>query len=154
MLTARNAPCPCGSGRKFKQCCMRQVDECHRDQSTTIVSIGEKRFTYQGIVQELRHIRKCANDGDMHTITYGPLFFFSTDTGDAWLLDTEDHLAACVMRDYELVDITITPDLAIAWPGSYRIGDHQFHYDDANGKTTIYWGYPTAALMGEIHKTL
>jgi hypothetical protein len=23
--TGRNAPCPCGSGRKFKQCCMRKA---------------------------------------------------------------------------------------------------------------------------------
>ncbi|HUU23468.1 MAG TPA: SEC-C metal-binding domain-containing protein [Phycisphaerae bacterium] len=23
----RNSKCPCGSGRKFKQCCMREVSE-------------------------------------------------------------------------------------------------------------------------------
>ena len=25
--TKRNAPCPCGSGRKYKQCCMRKRAE-------------------------------------------------------------------------------------------------------------------------------
>ena len=24
--TGRNDPCPCGSGRKFKQCCLRALD--------------------------------------------------------------------------------------------------------------------------------
>ena len=27
---SRNAPCPCGSGLKFKKCCMAKVPEKHR----------------------------------------------------------------------------------------------------------------------------
>jgi hypothetical protein len=32
-------------------------------------------------------------------VTVGKLALFSTDTGDAWLLDPEDHLAARLERD-------------------------------------------------------
>ena len=36
---------------------------------------------------------------DGRFVTVGPLALFSTDTGDAWLLDSEDHLAARLARD-------------------------------------------------------
>jgi len=150
--TARNAPCPCGSGRKFKQCCMQQSVEGHLTQASKTVSVTETLFCYQGILQELRYIRQLARSGDARMISYAPLFFFSTDTGDAWLLDTEDQLAACVMMDYEPIDINISSNLAISWPGSYQLQDNLFVYRDANGKTTMYWGYPTKALMEAIRK--
>ena len=36
---------------------------------------------------------------DGRFVTVGPLILFSTDTGDAWLLDPADHLAARLARD-------------------------------------------------------
>jgi hypothetical protein len=38
-------------------------------------------------------------------VTVGPLALFSTDTGDAWLLDPEDHLAARLARDGDPEDV-------------------------------------------------
>ena len=29
--TGRNQPCPCGSGKKFKQCCLRKEEEAERE---------------------------------------------------------------------------------------------------------------------------
>ena len=57
----RNDPCPCGSGRKFKKCCMktRQAQEAAGSQSTRHVGefIGPKTLPVE-IVKLLRLIRR------------------------------------------------------------------------------------------------
>src|SRR5437899_4154271 len=42
---------------------------------------------------------------DGRFVTIGPLALFSTDTGDAWLLDSEDHPATRLARDGEPEDV-------------------------------------------------
>jgi hypothetical protein len=46
------------------------------------------------LADEIRYIQRGAAEHDGRFVTVGPLALFSTDTGDAWLLDAEDHLAA------------------------------------------------------------
>jgi hypothetical protein len=77
-------------------------------------------------------------------------FFFSTETGDAWLLDTLDHLAARLARDGdpEPIDIEDTETtFAIGWKGQYRIEGRTFVYVDGHsGRVTVISGYPTQKL--------
>jgi len=51
------------------------------------------------LADEIRYIQRRAAEHDGRFVTVGPLALFSTDTGDAWLLDAEDHLAARLARD-------------------------------------------------------
>ena len=46
------------------------------------------------LADEVRYIQRRAAEHDERIVTVGQLVFFSTETGDAWLLDTLDHLAA------------------------------------------------------------
>jgi len=50
------------------------------------------------LADEIRYIQRRAAAYDGRFVTVGPLALFSTDTGDAWLLDSTDHLAARVAR--------------------------------------------------------
>ena len=43
-LVARNAPCPCGSGQKYKKCCLRRDEERRLAQRERIVDGPERRF--------------------------------------------------------------------------------------------------------------
>ena len=43
-----------------------------------------------------------AAEHDGRFVTVGSLALFSTDTGNAWLLDPEDHLAARLARDGDM----------------------------------------------------
>ena len=57
-------------------------------------------------------------------VTVGQLILFSTETGDAWLLDPTDRLAARLARDGEGEPIHIEETdttFAIGWTGRYRI---------------------------------
>src|SRR5258708_40161799 len=51
------------------------------------------------LADEIRYIQDKAADHDGRMVTIGQLILFSTDTGDAWLLDVTDHLAARLARD-------------------------------------------------------
>ena len=45
------------------------------------------------LADEVRYIQDKAADHDGRMVTIGQLILFSTDTGDAWLLDITDQLA-------------------------------------------------------------
>ncbi len=36
MKTGRNTPCPCGSGKKYKKCCMRKDENVHREEQEVL----------------------------------------------------------------------------------------------------------------------
>src|ERR1700680_3515583 len=46
------------------------------------------------LADEVRYIQRRAADHDGRIVTVGQLVLFSTETGDAWLLDPADRLAA------------------------------------------------------------
>ena len=83
-------------------------------------------------------------------MTVGQLILFSTETGDAWLLDPADRLAARLARDGQSEPIHIEETdttFAIAWQGRYRIEGPAFIYSDREtGRTTTILGYPTDKL--------
>ena len=102
------------------------------------------------LADEIRHIQRCAARQDGRIVTVGQLILFSTQTGDAWLLDKEDRLAAPLTRDGdpELVHIEETDaTFTIEWKGHYRIeGDAFIYVDRKTGGTRAILGYPTQKL--------
>src|ERR1700737_4112334 len=50
------------------------------------------------LADEVRYIQRRAADHDGRIVTVGQLVLFSTETGDAWLLDPADRLAARLAR--------------------------------------------------------
>ena len=108
------------------------------------------RRTQIDIKKEVRYISDLAQKYDPRIISLGPLVFFSTTTGDAWVLDVEDHLALCLVRDGEEQPHTIqetAADFSIGWEGNYQIDGDKFMFFGGLGqiKTTI--GYPTKEIQ-------
>ena len=102
------------------------------------------------LADEVRYIQHQAAEHDGRIVTFGQLALFSTETGDAWLLDTVDHLAARLARngDPEPTHVEDTETtFAIGWKGQYRIEGAAFVYTDSDtGRTTSILGYPTQKL--------
>ena len=98
----------------------------------------------------MRHIQRRAARHDGRVVTLGQLILFSTETGDAWLLDPADRLAARLARDGESEPIHIEEtdtSFAIGWKGSYRIDGPAFVYSDHDtGRVTTILGYPIDEL--------
>jgi hypothetical protein len=105
------------------------------------------------LADELRYIQRRAAEHDGRFVTVGGLVFFSTETGDAWILDPAYHLAARVARDGDPEPISLEETdttFAIAWKGDYRIDGHTFVYiDHDTGRVLNVLGYPTRKI-GEL----
>src|SRR5258706_4746480 len=85
------------------------------------------------LANEVRYIQRRAADHDSRILTIGQLVLFSTETGDAWLLDPADQLAARLARQGESEPIHIEETdttFAIGWKGRYRIDGPAFVYSD------------------------
>src|SRR5260221_12317748 len=59
------------------------------------------------LANELDYIRKKAAARIGCVVGVGPLILFSTESGDAWMLDPADHLAARIARDGEHKSVSI-----------------------------------------------
>jgi hypothetical protein len=102
------------------------------------------------LADEIRYIQQRAAEHDERVVSFGQIVLFSTETGDAWLLDASEHLAARLARDGDPEPIQIEDTettFAIGWKGQYRIEGPAFVYMDRDSRrvTTIV-GYPTQKL--------
>jgi hypothetical protein len=102
------------------------------------------------LADEVRYIQNKAVHHDSRVVGLGQLILFSTETGDAWLLDASDQLAVRVARDGTPEPIQLDESdtsFVIGWKGQYRIDGAAFVYmDRETGRVTAILGYPTQAI--------
>ena len=101
------------------------------------------------IPSEIQHIVDMALSGQARLVMLESFVLFSTDTQDAWLLDSEDNFALCLLRDgerqpYRILDTPTT--FAIDWPAKFEISDGEFVIIHRTGKVTSIFGYPTEQI--------
>jgi hypothetical protein len=85
------------------------------------------------LADEVRYIQRRAADRHGRVVTVGQLVLLSTETGDAWLLDPSDQLAARLARDGDPEPVHIEENdtsFVIDWKGNYRIEGPAFIYSD------------------------
>ena len=86
-----------------------------------------KRFC---LADEVRYIQNKAAEHDGRVVTLGQLILFSTDTGDAWLLDVSDQLAVRLARDGDPETIHLEEtdtSFTIGWKGHYHMEGARLH---------------------------
>ena len=102
------------------------------------------------LADEVRYIQRRAANHDGRIVIIGQLMLFSTDTGDAWLFDRSDQLAARLARNGETEAVHIEQTdtaFTIGWKGSYRLDGPAFVYSDQEtGRVVTILGYPTKSL--------
>ncbi|MDH3393079.1 MAG: SEC-C metal-binding domain-containing protein [Desulfobulbaceae bacterium] len=142
----RNDPCSCGSGKKFKKCCYgKQRQEASAAQPGQISLTGE-----------VKKIQQAAVDGKSEVRTIGVFVLFSSDGGDAWLLELTDMDALLVARKGEALDIEIieSPEtLEINWSHRFAIKDKQLRvtaYADKKEEELV--GCPVHSIRAAIKK--
>ena len=108
------------------------------------------------IAKEIHSIQHRAAEHDARIVSIGPLVLFSTHTGDAWILDPADQLAARLAYDGDPLAFYIEgteTNYAIGWQGRYRIDNDTFVYEDNQTHRLIaIRGYPTQLLLRTISK--
>src|SRR3954454_23965976 len=102
------------------------------------------------LADEVRYIQRRAAYYDGRIVTLGQLILFSTKTGDAWLLDTEDRLATGIAQEGVPLPIHIEDtdtSFSVEWKGGYRVEGTAFIYaDKGTARVVSILGYPTDRL--------
>ena len=105
------------------------------------------------MTREAEYIIRKAQDRDARVVTLGNIVFFATDTGDAWMLDTEHNLALCLSRDGEKQDYMIletSSGFQIEWSAQYEIRGDAFIVATADNRVRTIMGYPTEEIAQAI----
>src|SRR5580692_3432410 len=80
------------------------------------------------LADEVRYIQRRAAEHDSRIVSIGQVVLFSSESGDAWMLDPSEQLAVRLASDGhpELIHIEDTETtFTVAWTGQYRIRDHR-----------------------------
>ena len=119
--------------------------------------VHESRFVRgedTDIAREIEHIVSCAARDAVHVVGLGPLVFFSAAGGRAWVLDTEDSLAYCLMHDHvprrSPLRGETAQDYALAWEEEFAIDEGGFWTLSPDGTATAHQGVP----LDEIERTI
>ena len=100
--------------------------------------------------KEAEYIIQRAQENDARVVRLGTLVLFSTQSGDAWILDAEDELALCLARSGEKQPYRIietSTNFAIEWAGNYHIEGERFLVTDPSGQVRTILGYPTREIL-------
>ncbi len=104
---------------------------------------------------EVEYVCKLASQSESRVVGFGQVVFFSTVTGDAWMLDWEDELAMCLMKEGDRAPFELGEtdrQFAIQWQGHYHIEAELFTYMDNAAPThaRTVAGYPTDAISATV----
>ncbi len=116
----RNEPCPCGSGRKYKHCCLLT-----RPAAPAAAPAGARA----SLMREIDKIRGAAVRRRESLLHLGVFILFSNRRGDAWLLEVTDSDAIQLVRDGEPLEVPINEDpeqIEIDWSHTFAIRNRRF----------------------------
>ena len=117
----RNELCPCGSGLKYKRCCLKQTTNYNPASPVQQLKIS--------LMSDIEKIQRVAQKREETVRELGVFVLWSNQEGDAWLLEISDSDAVQVARDGELLDPPIDENpetIEINWSHTFAIRDRQF----------------------------
>jgi hypothetical protein len=123
---------------------------------------GSSRVKRQALIREqvniageAKYIVERARNFDARIVTLDPLVLFSTETGDAWMLDPQDGLALCLALEGEEQLFTIveaSANFSVEWGASYHIDEDRFVVISQPDRVQTFFGYPTAEILRAIRR--
>ena len=125
----RNQPCPCGSGKKYKLCCLR-LEHAGRTPSP----LARLKVS---LMAEIEKIQRAAADKKERLRELGVFIFFSMGNGDAWVLEVSDRDAVQVAeagRALAAPEDENPETIEINWSHTFAIKDRKLFLTDYQDK--------------------
>jgi mevalonate kinase len=102
------------------------------------------------LADEIRYIQRRAAEHDSRIVSIGHVVLFSSESGDAWMLEPSGYLAVRLASDGHPEPIHIEDTettFTVAWTGQYRVMGLAFLYTDRDSRRVVtMFGYPTRKL--------
>lgn len=143
----RNELCPCGSGRKYKRCCLRQAGGG---------AASPVRQLKVSLMAEIERIRQAARGGRETVLELGVFVLWANRAGEAWLLEITDSDAVRVAGAGKPlpIDIDENPEtIAINWSHTFAIRERRLYlrsYEDK--RETCLEGAPVQRIHAAIRR--
>ena len=144
----RNDPCPCGSGIKYKKCCIGKADKVARTAAQQNIQISLKT--------EVEKLQEKAAGREKFVHALGVFILFSTESGDGWLLEITEMDAIQVATNGEKIEFEIdeNPDtIEINWPYRFTIKNKKFVTTAyADDEVKVWEDYPSHRIVSAVKK--
>lgn len=96
----RNEACPCGSGSKYKRCCLQ------KDKAEESVDSPMQQLRLS-LMAEIEKIQRAAKQGEEIVRELGVFVLWSNSEGDAWLMEVSESDTVQVAKTTEPLDFPI-----------------------------------------------
>lgn len=138
--------------RRQKMLMKKRQKDKERKQKAAAQSAMQRRIVPAhelNVNEEANYIIGRAQEHDSRVVSLGDLVLFSTQIGDAWLLDKEDELALClciegVKQPFKIIDTAA--NFSIQWQFNFKIVGEAFCLIDEYADIRTIIGYPTEAI--------
>ena len=125
----RNELCPCGSGLKYKRCCLQQ-----KKTNETVSSMQQLKIS---LLADIEKIQRAAHKKEETVRELGVFVLWANKEGDAWLLEISESDAVQVASGGEPLEAPIDENpetIEINWSHTFAIRDRQFFVTTYAGK--------------------
>lgn len=144
----RNSPCPCGSGLKYKKCCL------HRDRAAAAERAEQEQKIYVSREIEKLQERAAARKATFRLV--GAFIFFATPAGDAWVLELLEKDALIVAKNGAKLNVVINEsaeNIEINWSHRFSIEGSRFVANTyLDNSVEVYHDYPALAIQDTLNK--
>ena len=96
----RNDACPCGSGLKYKRCCL-QKDKAEESAASPMQQLR------LSLMAEIEKIQRAAKQGEEIVRELGVFVLWSNSDGDAWLMEISESDTVQVAKNGDPMDFPI-----------------------------------------------
>ena len=145
----RNEQCPCGSGKKFKHCCL-PIEQAG------MVQKNPEAAMKISLLNELEAIVQVAVEKRQQIKELGVFILLATVEGDAWLLEITDSDAVQLARAGEALEIPIdekSETIEIDWSHTYDLSNKEFELTAYGDKSkTVMPDYPAKEINAAIKR--
>lgn len=118
----RNEPCPCGSGLKYKRCCLQK-----REKGKSASPMHRLKIS---LMDEIAKIQSAASRKEEVVRELGVFVFCTTPEGNAWLLEVTESDAVQLAAEGEPLAVPVDENpetIEINWSHTFRIRDRRFY---------------------------
>ncbi len=118
---SRNQPCPCGSGKKYKHCCLPTGKVFENSSQAAGIKIS--------LMSHIKKIQGTAAEKKQLVYDFGVFIFFSNHDGDAWVLEVAEKDGLQVAKGGVLLDIELEENsetIEIHWSHTWDIRNKRF----------------------------
>ncbi len=144
----RNQPCPCGSGKKYKHCCLL---------THPVAPATAPEGARASLLAEITKIRDAATRYRESLLHVGVFILFSNRRGDAWLLEVTDSDAVQLVRAGTPLPTPIREDpekIEIDFSHTFAIRNRRLYLTSyADGRETLLEQAPCKRIRAIIRQT-